>query len=147
MASTRTGNAALGVVAVGTLALAAAATYKYAYKHEPLPKVVSGTGVARGCSNPRNGALAGLRPQFGTVGRPIAPLQARGVSTPPLPPAAMRRLAAGRRRLPSPLCTLAPALMQNLRMPDFAALRGKLPAVKMPAFKLPAALQRKPAQA
>lgn len=45
MASTRTGNAALGVVAVGTLALAAAATYKYAYKHEPLPKVVSGTGV------------------------------------------------------------------------------------------------------
>ncbi|KAI7843724.1 hypothetical protein COHA_002622 [Chlorella ohadii] len=72
MASTRTGNAALGVVAVGTLALAAAATYKYAYKHEPLPKV-------------------------------------------------------------------------NLRMPDFAALRGKLPAVKMPAFKLPAALQRKPA--
>lgn len=32
-------------------------------------------------------------------------------------------------------------------MPDFAALRGKLPAVKLPAFKLPAALQRKPAQA
>lgn len=38
-------------------------------------------------------------------------------------------------------------LLQNLRMPDFGALREKLPAMKMPAFKLPAALQRKPAQA
>ncbi|PRW57619.1 dimethylsulfoxide reductase [Chlorella sorokiniana] len=74
MSTSKTANAALGVVALSTIALAAAATYKYGYKHEPLPKV-------------------------------------------------------------------------NLRMPDFAALRGKLPPVKMPAFKLPAALQRKPAQA
>lgn len=69
---------------------------------------------------------------------------ARGVySTAPA-----RRHAPPRRWAPAPALisrTLPPALMQNLRMPDFAALRGKLPAVKMPAFKLPAALQRKPA--
>lgn len=49
--SSKTANAVGLVALAGTVVLAAAATYKYAYKHEPLPKVVSARRAALGrCS-------------------------------------------------------------------------------------------------
>lgn len=92
MSTSKTANAALGVVAVSTLALAAVAGYKYGYKHEPLPKVVSGRGgVVSWFANPRIKAPAGRRPPCDAASRPIAPPQALRVSTPPPPPATLRR--------------------------------------------------------